>query len=188
MTLLTMPISASANRTVSGTVTLRSDDTGLSEARVRIWDYDRTSGDDLMQTTTTDSNGYYTMRYGCTKGQWDTKYFGSTSWRPDIYFTVAIRRDNAWLRIRNTKASRRSNHKCRDDIVDHIKVTIPERPAPQHCDHVHQEQISCHYNTWHQLYAFCKATASDGHVYEWKDWWVSGPAENAEVQQIRCKD
>jgi hypothetical protein len=72
---------------VTGRVFFGADCTPLRSGRVRIWDDDDTSADDLMAETITDAFGRYQVGYDVHK-DWDARVVGSNSYRPDVYATV----------------------------------------------------------------------------------------------------
>ena len=108
-------------RTVFGRI-LDSQGNPVQGARVRAWDSDTGSDDDLMGIPQlTDAQGQYSITY---EGRhYDSAPDGITTWRPDIYITVDAMQDNAWFRVQ--KSSIHSNWKLRDDLRIDLIVSMP---------------------------------------------------------------
>jgi len=83
-----LPLICSAKRTISGKITDKNGNP-IRNARVRAYDSDFGSSDDLMKTVYTDNNGRYTLTF---EGKhWDPAPHWWTIWCPDIYIWVSIR-------------------------------------------------------------------------------------------------
>lgn len=90
--------------------------------RVQAWDDDYPDSDDFMGEAVTDANGYYEIGY--SSAHWDPSISPrATTWRPDIYVTVAIKNaGNQWVQMK--KSSVHSDHKLEDDLQIDLDVEI----------------------------------------------------------------
>lgn len=100
-------------RIVKGTV---KDTNGVPvpNLRVRAWDEDSPSDDDLMGSAVTDSNGQYAINY--RGGDWDLALPGTTTWRPDIYVTVEVQ-NNSGGYTRVARSRTYQDHKLKNDLT-----------------------------------------------------------------------
>jgi hypothetical protein len=112
-------------RTVLGIVR-DTNGSPLPNLRVRAWDEDSPSDDDLMGAAFTDSNGHYTISY--RGGDWDTALPGMTTWRPDIYVTVEVPNNSGgYTRIARSRTYH--DHKLGNDLtVDFVVQPLPTGP------------------------------------------------------------
>jgi hypothetical protein len=92
--------------------------------RVQAWDDDYPDADDFMGEAITDANGNYEIRY--SDGHWDPSISPrATTWRPDIYITVAIKNaGDQWVLMK--KSSVHSDHKLEDDLQIDLDVEIEQ--------------------------------------------------------------
>jgi len=90
--------------------------------RVQAWDDDYPDGDDFMGEAITDANGYYEINY--SGGHWDPLASPrATTWRPDIYVTVAIKNAGGqWVQMK--KSGVHSDHKLEEDLQIDLDVEI----------------------------------------------------------------
>jgi hypothetical protein len=105
-------------RTINGVI--RDKDGVVQQLRVRAWDKDQVTDERMGKDAFTDANGRYSITY---EGRaWDARIPGSTSWRPDIYLTVAVERENgSWSR--QYVSTPINDHPLRDPLTIDITLT-----------------------------------------------------------------
>ncbi|MBU1978869.1 MAG: hypothetical protein KJ958_06835 [Gammaproteobacteria bacterium] len=181
-----MPTGSSAKETVSGVITDKID-RPVAGVRVRLFDSDATSADDLMAPPAfTNDTGYYKFHY---EGRhWDTAPHGITKWRPDIYIKVSApvygRCDNGewnadanWEYLDQSRVF--SDHKIAEDLV--INLKLKDYPAD-----ITSETFVRGENMWSEVDFFFHYTAfgcaQNGDKVSWSGTGIGGPP----TRQTRC--
>jgi hypothetical protein len=183
--LFLLPITVLGKRTISGRITDKNDNP-IANARVRAYDSDALSGDDLMGETFTNVNGYYSMTYEGKR--WDTKWPFLNTWRPNIFIRVSVRvngrcDDGEWNESANWRRllpdSRVfSNHKMRKDLIINLKTNnYPENISI--ASFTECENMVCS----QKFFFYYKCSGSyQGKKIEWSGWG------SLPYKETRCTD
>jgi hypothetical protein len=140
------PITNRSN-TVSGRVVFNMDCSPVVGARIRIWDYDAGSSNDLMAETFTSSDGRYVANY--TSRNWDDPVAGSDQHRPDIYVTVAVSIGGGFTRVQQSAPPADDWNAANERFVD---LTVPSpllTPALSGACQGRESEITNAYNRAH---------------------------------------
>jgi hypothetical protein len=107
------------SRTISGVV--RDKFGVVPNLRVKAWDKDPVNDEAMGHDATTNANGRYSITYASRV--WDNpRVAGTTSWRPDIFLTLAVQRENgAWSRQWVTPTH--DDHPLRDPLTINVTMT-----------------------------------------------------------------
>lgn len=187
ITLLVIAVNqpAMAKRTVKGTITDK-DGAPAVGVRVRAYDSDWPTDDDLMNEATTNNDGYYEIHY--PGKHYDDAPHWYTVWRPDIYIRVSTRvngrcddgewkPEKNWMRLK-PDSSVTEDHPHRKNLVKNLKLTnYPVNIAVQ--TFVLREDMWCGAMP---LHVNCFACADNGDKVEWTEWGFGGPPN----QRTRC--
>jgi hypothetical protein len=176
--LFFLPIYCMASRTVSGRITDKNDNP-IPNARVRAYDSDALSADDLMGEVVTNSNGYYSISY--ESKHWDTKVPFLTTWRPNIFIRVSVRvngrcDDGEWNPSANWEriatSSVHSNHRMSDDLTINLKISDYPNDNVITATFTECDNMICSFNFF--FHYQCTGCAN-GKKTEWSDWGTSLP-------------
>gem|GEM_PF-6084803 len=175
--LTTLSISCFANRTITGRITNKNNEP-ISGARVRAYDYDLLSANDLMGETQTDYNGYYTINY--ESKHWDTKWPFSTTWRPNIFIKISIKvhgrcDDGEWIATAEWKnigeSSVHSNQRLSNDLTINFKADDFPTDNVEVVTFTECENKHCYTNF--PFHYHCKGFYQ-GKETEWGAWSLNG--------------
>lgn len=171
--LLILVQDAHAERKVQGTITDKNGN-AVEGFRVKAFDHDTLSPDDLMGTSFTDRNGRYEIDY--EGGHWDTAPHQTTRWRPDIYVKISMRVDGycsggewdpnrEWIHMGDSGVT--SNHPLREDLTKDVQ--LENYPMEMRVENfVLKKNMYCEVDIPGRH--SCYACSSSGEKVEWSTW------------------
>ena len=166
-------------RTVYGYITNKNGHPAPG-LRVRAFDHDLLSPDDLMGTDMTDGNGYYEIHY--ESGHWDSAPHAWTIWRPDIYIKVSApvngrcddgtwRPEKNWIALSHSGV--KNNHPHRHNLRRDLQLMM--YPIDEVYVHTFQRGVDMWSGAVLLLYGECMGCAPNGDKIEWSYWSFGGP-------------
>ena len=114
--------------TVTGTVTQESDNSGVVDLHVLVYDKDRIGRDDFLAIGVTDKNGKFTVEFDVSK------FSFIIDRKPDLYFIVkdagTVLLNTKTETINNADASTPPIHLVVSMVNDKLRKLIQEEPVP----------------------------------------------------------